>query len=531
MVVPAGSLIPHGDRAFGKFDLLAKLATGGMAEIYLARVREGSDEVFVIKRVLPHLAEDPRFVAMFRDEARLSSRIEHENVCRVFELGHVGHEYFLSMEYLHGVTLADACRRSQTTDEPLDVRLVAGIITQCCAGLHHAHELESSDGKSLEVVHRDVSPANIFMTESGVVKVLDFGVAKARGATQRTSTGMVKGKNSYMSPEQILGRDLDRRSDVFSLGICLWEGLTAERLFARDTDFLTFTAITEAEIPSIRELRPDIPGALADVIHRALSRDRDERQATVVELAEDVESAMAMMGGFASPEEISDFVNNRFSIVLTNRQDLLEAIDADDPDLEADTEPTVDPAPHDDRAATDADPDPEADAFHVDTGFITEEVAQLQAVKGRPPPWLWIVVAGVLVVAAFAVGLSLRSEQRAAVPDTADAAAVAPDAEVDEPIGDSSDATAVVAAPIDAGAPDARVRKVDNRPGYFSIDSRPYATIYANGKKLGVTPVFKKKLAPGRYRIKAVSATGAVKRFRIKIRPGRTTSKGRLRWD
>src|SRR6185503_21263963 len=162
-----GSLIPPGARSFGKYELLARLAVGGMAEIFLARRRgdaDGTAGMVVIKRVLPHLAEDARFVAMFRDEARLASRIEHVNACRVLELGSVGDTYFIAMEYLHGVPLSRVLLRSARTSEQLDIRFIAGVIRQSCAGLHHAHELSAPDGRLLDVVHRDVSPPNIFVT-------------------------------------------------------------------------------------------------------------------------------------------------------------------------------------------------------------------------------------------------------------------------------------------------------------------------------------------------------------------------------
>ncbi|HEU5057219.1 MAG TPA: serine/threonine-protein kinase [Kofleriaceae bacterium] len=327
-----GSLIPPGARSFGKYELLARLAVGGMAEIFLARRRGagGKSGLVVIKRVLPHLAEDARFVAMFRDEARLASRIEHVNACRVLELGSVGDTYFIAMEYLHGVPLSRVLLRSARTSDQLGIRFIAGVIQQSCAGLHHAHELSAPDGRLLDVVHRDVSPPNIFVTAEGQVKLLDFGVAKARGASQKTRTGTVKGKNAYMSPEQVLGEPIDRRSDLFSLGIVMWESLTASRLFLRDTDFETFRSITKGEIPDVRELRPDIPLPLAEVVRRALERDRDRRYATAEDLGSAVAAALESMNGPAGADEIARYVHAHFSKELAAKQDLLEAAAAPD---------------------------------------------------------------------------------------------------------------------------------------------------------------------------------------------------------
>ncbi len=322
-----GSLIPPGARSFGKYELLARLAVGGMAEIFLARRRgaDGTSAMVVIKRVLPHLAEDARFVAMFRDEARLASRIEHVNACRVLELGSVGDTYFIAMEYLHGVPLSRVLLRSARTSDQLDIRFIAGVIQQSCAGLHHAHELSAPDGRLLDVVHRDVSPPNIFVTSDGEVKLLDFGVAKARGASQKTRTGTVKGKNAYMSPEQVLGEPIDRRSDLFSLGIVMWESLTASRLFLRDTDFETFRSITKGEIPDVTQLRPDVPPPLAQVVRRALERDRDKRYATAEELGAAVATAMESMAGPAGNAEIARYLHAHFGKELSAKQDLLEA--------------------------------------------------------------------------------------------------------------------------------------------------------------------------------------------------------------
>lgn len=324
MASSTGGLIPPGARSFGKYELLARLAAGGMAEIFLARPREAKDDgrVVVIKRILPHLAEDQRFVAMFRDEARLASRIEHENACRVIELGNVGDTYFIAMEYLHGVPLSRLLLRAARTKQSLDIPMIASIIAQSCYGLHHAHELRSHDGRLLDVVHRDVSPPNIFVTSDGYVKLLDFGVAKARGASQRTRTGTVKGKNAYMSPEQVLGEHIDRRSDLFSLGIVMWESLTASRLFLRDTDFETFRSITKDDVPDVRDKRRDAPDAVVAVLNKALAKDREQRFADASAMAEAVLQSVAEQGA-SSHEDLAAYVRAHFGKELASRDELV----------------------------------------------------------------------------------------------------------------------------------------------------------------------------------------------------------------
>src|SRR5215475_4462381 len=272
---------------FGKYSLVARLATGGMAEIFLARLQgaAGFEKLVCIKRILPHLARDRQFVAMFLDEARIAARITHPNVCQVFELGEITGSYYLAMEYLEGIPLACFRRHDYYGPAP-DPRLVAGIAIQACEGLHHAHGLKHSDGSVMEVVHRDVSPQNLFVTADGIVKVLDFGIAKIQGATVRTSTGAIKGTYAY------------------ALGIVMWETLARRHLFKRDTEFLTFQAITGEPIEDICALRPDVSPALSSVITTALARDRNERFPTARMLGEAIAAAVQPLTAAAISEEI-----------------------------------------------------------------------------------------------------------------------------------------------------------------------------------------------------------------------------------
>jgi serine/threonine-protein kinase len=311
-------------RSFGKYTLVAKLATGGMAEIFLARLQfdGGFEKLVCIKRILPHLARDPQFVAMFLDEARVAARISHPNVCQVFELGEIGSQYYIAMEYLEGVPLS-LFRRPDYYPAMPDPRLVAGFGVQACEGLHHAHQLKRADGELLGVVHRDVSPQNLFVTVDGVVKVLDFGIAKVQDASSKTSTGAVKGTYAYMAPEQLRNEPLDRRTDVWALGTVLWETLAQRHLFKRDTEFLTFQAITNEPLPDICEVRPDVPPLLGDVIARALSRNRDDRFPSARALGEALAQAVAPLGGAASSAQIGAEVENAFAAMLAEQHTLL----------------------------------------------------------------------------------------------------------------------------------------------------------------------------------------------------------------
>jgi serine/threonine-protein kinase len=312
---------------FGSYTLLCKLATGGMGELFVARksAAGGFEKLVVIKRLLPHLAEDSHFVAMLLDEARIAARLSHSNVCQVYDLGEVGGHYYIAMEHLEGVPASLVLRRASRAGQRLELGLAAAILHQAAAGLDHAHDLCDNEGRSVGLVHRDVSPSNLFVTTAGVVKVLDFGVAKSQDALARTHTGALKGKYAYMSPEQVLGNPVDRRSDVWSLGIVLYELLTAQRLFWRDSEYKMFQAIVSDSIPSLLERRPGLPVRVAKVAERALSREPGQRFAGAREMGEALEEAMANAGGIWKPSDISAYLTEHFAGLIQERRDDVQA--------------------------------------------------------------------------------------------------------------------------------------------------------------------------------------------------------------
>lgn len=286
--------------ALGPYLLEREIASGGMATVYRA-VRidgDGARRPVAIKRIHPHLARDADFVAMFLDEARLVARIDHPNVCAVIESGRQDGSSFLVMELLEGCglgTLLAALARRERRGSA-HVRLVVTLLVEAAEGLHAAHELRDADGLSLEVVHRDVSPQNLFVTRDGVCKVIDFGVASARDKSHRTETGEFKGKLAYAAPEQLMGR-ADRRADVWSLGVVLWEALTLERLFRRPTPPETMTAVDAAPIPSPSAVRPDLTAAFDAATARALDRSMESRWPTARALATALTEVLAGLGG------------------------------------------------------------------------------------------------------------------------------------------------------------------------------------------------------------------------------------------
>jgi serine/threonine-protein kinase len=312
---------------FGKYDLLALLATGGMAEIWLARVSgmAGFEKLVVIKRLLDQLAADHDYVEMFLDEARINARLGHSNIVQVLELGQVEGKYFMAMEYVRGLSVSQVGKRATQRLGDVPQAVAGGIILQACLGLHYAHEKKLPDGTPLHIIHRDVSPQNLIVTFEGTVKVLDFGIAKAQGRKTETRTGLVKGKFSYMSPEQCLGAELDRRTDVFSLGIVLFELSTSRRLFKRGSTYDTYTAITNADVPSPRSLNPQIHPMVETVILRALRRQPEERFATADEMHDALEQAMREAGLRGSPTDLGRFMEAAFADEESEQRRLLGA--------------------------------------------------------------------------------------------------------------------------------------------------------------------------------------------------------------
>jgi serine/threonine-protein kinase len=297
----------------GRYELLARIATGGMGEIFLARMEgaAGFEKLCVIKRILPHLADDSRFRAMLVAEARIASSMSHANVCHVYALEETNRQLYMVMEYLEGATLLQLLRAASRRRQQLATGFVAGVVQQVCEGLHYAHELRDRNGTSLGVVHRDVSPSNLFLTESGVVKLVDFGIAKVKSAAE-TEAREVKGKYAYMAPEQLRSQTIDRRADVFSLAVVVFEMLTCRRLFQRKTDFLTFRALMEQPVTELQEYRPDASDAVAAVLRRGLDRDPDHRYPTVRQFGAELVDALDVPRPW-SQAEISELVRTEFA--------------------------------------------------------------------------------------------------------------------------------------------------------------------------------------------------------------------------
>lgn len=313
----------------GRYQVVGRIATGGMAEIFLARVLgpSGFDRPVVLKRVLPHLARDERFVDMFLDEARTVARIRHPNVVHVHELGRDNNQLFLVMEYLEGESAEVLLRRLRSQSRQLPHALAAHIVAEAAAGLHAAHELTDERGELVQLVHRDMSPHNVIVTYAGQVKVIDFGIARTAERIARTEAGQVKGKFAYMSPEQCLAEPLDRRSDVFSLGIVLFELLAGRRLFKRHNDLLTLRAICQDPIPRISDVDPSVPPRVDEIVAKALRRAPAERWPTAGAMRRELSLLIRELPLDDAPSELlAALMRELFEERLTQKEALVRRV-------------------------------------------------------------------------------------------------------------------------------------------------------------------------------------------------------------
>ena len=539
------------------------LARGGMAEVFLARMSGvgGFAKLLVIKRILPHLNDNPEFHEMFLNEGRVAARLNHPNVCQVYELGEVDSEVFLAMEYLEGLAWAELAP-NMPRGRGIELRVTASVLGQICEGLRYAHEFTDVDGTPMPIVHRDVSPQNLFITTEGLCKLLDFGVSKVLTEGTRTRTGMLKGKLPYMAPEQIRGEPVDARADVFSMGVVLWEALTGARLFQRDSDYQIWKAITEEEIPRVTARVPGLPAQIDHVVARALERDLTRRYPSIRAFATDLREVADRAGGTFDTATLGQIVKSLGAVKLAEKIGKVSRAIG--------------------RPSRVSKPPPLPVAITQELKTIeqsdTHSIALREAsvtLRRKPGGWrIAIVVAALAVAVGVAAALwSSRDNVPVAARDGDDARAavvlapvdgVVEEAEINhwdevdpktigepepdpnmppdgKPITPPPDAKPTTPprspprtparrpakksvehkAPIDAGVVE---------PGFYSVDSKPYATIYIDDKSYGETPLFKVQLTPGKHRIRAVRADGKSQRLSITIQPGKLLSSGTLSW-
>ena len=311
---------------FGKYTLIDRIAVGGMAEIFLARQAglEGFEKTIVIKRIRPHLSKQSNFVKMFLNEAKLAAQLNHPNIVQIYDLGKIGESYFIAMEYIFGRDMRRIIPKADALGIPFPMVYALKIASSVCEGLYYAHARTDMYGNALNIVHRDVTPENIFVSFDGTVKVLDFGIAKAANQIEQTRAGEIKGKLSYMSPEQCMGKPLDNRSDIFSLGVVLYEWLTGFKLFTGDSEVAILKSITEGKIYAPSYFKADIPEGVEAILMKALEKDREKRYQTAWEMQYDLDQFLSQYEFTPSNIHLSNFLKQLFNDELEEEKNRLQ---------------------------------------------------------------------------------------------------------------------------------------------------------------------------------------------------------------
>ena len=393
----------------GKYEILQRIAFGGMAEIYLARASgiEGFEKVVVLKRILPQYAADREFVQMFLREARLAATLDQANIAHVYDIGEEGGSYFYTMEYLHGQDVRGIMRTLKRRDQRLPLEHALGIIMGAASGLHHAHEKKGPDGRPLGIVHRDVSPSNIVVTFDGGVKVVDFGIAKASADPDLSKGYSFKGKLTYISPEQMNTRAFDRRSDIFSLGVVLYEITTHRRFYNGTTDIEVVKQMLEGGIARPSQHTRDYPSDLEAIVMRALETDPERRYPTARAMQRDLEAFARKHSVHVSSTAMAEWMEATFGAAR-------EAWDVRTPGAETPVTarggvvelPTIDPVPT---------PAPSKPSTSIPPAVVPEQQPQPRPRRALPR----LVAVGLLMAAIGATGVGLARRRQLATMVTA----------------------------------------------------------------------------------------------------------------
>ncbi|WP_428269500.1 protein kinase domain-containing protein [Haliangium sp.] len=311
---------------FGKYLLLDRVSVGGMAEIFKAKSYgvEGFEKIIAIKRILPSMGEDRDFIKMFIDEAKIVGQLAHANICQIFELGRTEGIHFIAMEYIWGKDGLQIQNRLKKAGEVMSVPMACHIAAKVCEGLDYAHRKRDPMGTPMQIVHRDCSPQNILVSYEGEVKIIDFGIAKASMRSSRTMAGVLKGKFGYMSPEQVRGLPLDRRSDIFALGTVLYEMLTRERLFQSESDFSTLEKVRNVAIDPPRMINPDIPEEVEAIVMKALAPDPDIRYQWCSDMLGDLQRYLMSQPAVFSSKSLAEWMKQHFKPELERERKLME---------------------------------------------------------------------------------------------------------------------------------------------------------------------------------------------------------------
>jgi serine/threonine protein kinase len=297
---------------FGKYRLIRKIGSGGMAEVYKATYAQDQTRAIAIKKILTDLSRDKKLASMIVNEAKLAMMLSHQNIVPIYDFGLVDNHYFIAMEYIEGKDLRSFLKKAYVEGKILPLEITLQVIVCVLEGLYYAHTKRDNFNKPLEIVHRDISPQNIFVSYSGDVKVLDFGIAKAKGSLSDTQAGILKGKFSYMSPEQARGKDIDQRSDIFSAGIVFHELLTTRSLFGDQSEIRIIEKVRKAKVSNPSSINPDIPKPLAKIVMKALSKWKFRRYQNAWDFKEDILTWSYKNGMMLSKDIVRDFIAQEF---------------------------------------------------------------------------------------------------------------------------------------------------------------------------------------------------------------------------
>jgi len=506
-----------GPVSHGRYEIIRRLALGGMAEVFLARVAgpQGFTKTLVLKQILPNLAEDQTFVKMFLSEARLAAMLSHPNIVQIFDFGETNGTYFLAMEYVEGPDLRAIRKFSQKTQRPVPFNIATKIISEVCQGLGYAHEFRHPDtGEPLNLVHRDLSPDNILVSESGSVKVLDFGIAKASGVSEVTRSRLLKGKFAYMSPEQVRGDPLDARSDLFALGVVFYEILTGKRPFdgtEPGEPLGTMHSVLHEEPRPPSELRPDLPDALDQILFRALRKKPEQRYQSCRELKADLDRFLASRSEPTGGFELAEYVQSlELSEISTSKKVRRRKRESQPPPPQAAAAPTLLTAP--------STPEP-----------LTVTRNARASRSSRRTAWLLLLSAFVAVLLAIVWLMKSPSPARpepippvvverppepAVVPEPLPPPEPVVEAAPPKPIPKRTHRPARTPAP----APPTRA-PVARHPVEFRV--RPYAQVFVDGVLLGDTPLRPIQLTEGLHtvRLKNTELKKDVE-VPLRVRPG-----------
>ena len=308
---------------FGKYLLLEKISVGGMAEVFRAKSFgvAGFEKSFALKRILPHISEDSEFVAMFIDEAKIAARLHHANICQIVEFGRVGDSYFQAMEYIPGADVRRIRRALRSRRQTIPPEIALYIAEKVCDGLDYAHRKKDVQGVSLGIVHRDVSPQNVLVSFEGGVKLIDFGIAKAANRAAKTQAGQIKGKFSYLAPEQITGQSLDGRVDLFALGVVFWEMLTGRDLFVANSEMEILRMIIRGQVPPPSQINPSLPKSLDGLVMQALATNPDDRYADAGDFLEEIQRLVYKANARIGTAAVQKFMSDNFGDDIRKEQE------------------------------------------------------------------------------------------------------------------------------------------------------------------------------------------------------------------